>query len=164
MTVYEMTNANGFEIQTCTRCGGCGQYSYNQITGTRCFGCEGTGKQFTKRGYSAFKFYRDLCQIDINAVQPGDRIQLGNGGAKFTVAEVLPPYVGGYRGNKDGTTTPILTHDFKSVHGNVYGIGGASTVRLIPQGDRKAELLAQAHAYQDSLTAAGKPRKRQQAA
>ncbi len=27
----------------CGRCGGCGNYSFNQISGTRCFGCGGAG-------------------------------------------------------------------------------------------------------------------------
>ena len=30
--------------RTCERCHGTGQYSYNQITGSRCFGCEGRGQ------------------------------------------------------------------------------------------------------------------------
>ena len=29
----------------CTRCGGSGHYSYNQLDGTKCYGCMGTGKQ-----------------------------------------------------------------------------------------------------------------------
>ena len=28
---------------TCPRCGGSGHYSYNQIDGTRCYGCNGSG-------------------------------------------------------------------------------------------------------------------------
>ena len=32
----------------CTRCGGSGHYSYNQMDGTRCYGCNGTGKQTIK--------------------------------------------------------------------------------------------------------------------
>ena len=27
----------------CPRCGGSGHYSYNQMDGTRCYGCNGTG-------------------------------------------------------------------------------------------------------------------------
>ena len=27
----------------CGRCGGCGQYSFNQVDGTRCYGCAGVG-------------------------------------------------------------------------------------------------------------------------
>ena len=37
----------------CPRCGGSGHYSYNQIDGTRCFGCNGTGhKIFNVRWYT----------------------------------------------------------------------------------------------------------------
>jgi hypothetical protein len=28
----------------CSRCGGCGRYSFNQIDGDRCYGCGGSGK------------------------------------------------------------------------------------------------------------------------
>ena len=37
----------------CPRCGGSGHYSYNQMDGTRCYGCNGTGKQVqTVRWYT----------------------------------------------------------------------------------------------------------------
>lgn len=32
----------------CSRCGGSGKYSYNQIDGDRCFGCNGKGKAISK--------------------------------------------------------------------------------------------------------------------
>lgn len=32
-------------VKTCSRCGGSGSYSYNQMDGDRCFGCSGSGKQ-----------------------------------------------------------------------------------------------------------------------
>lgn len=32
----------------CSRCGGSGRYSFNLIHGTKCYGCNGTGKQKTK--------------------------------------------------------------------------------------------------------------------
>lgn len=32
-------------IGPCSRCGGSGHYSYNQLDGTMCYGCRGTGKQ-----------------------------------------------------------------------------------------------------------------------
>lgn len=39
-----LVKAGKLEHRTCTRCGGSGHYSYNQIDGTRCFGCAGSGK------------------------------------------------------------------------------------------------------------------------
>jgi len=38
----------------CGRCGGCGQYSYNPRTGTRCFGCGGSGKVVQKLTVALF--------------------------------------------------------------------------------------------------------------
>lgn len=37
----------GHEV-VCGRCGGCGEYSYCQAHGTRCFGCGGSGKKAPK--------------------------------------------------------------------------------------------------------------------
>ena len=38
---------------TCPRCGGSGHYSYNQMDGTRCYGCNGTGTVIQKvRAYT----------------------------------------------------------------------------------------------------------------
>lgn len=37
------TDKFGFPIVTCYRCGGSGRFSFNQITGDRCFGCNGSG-------------------------------------------------------------------------------------------------------------------------
>lgn len=34
--------------QTCGRCGGSGNYSFNQIDGTRCYGCGGSGQVLPK--------------------------------------------------------------------------------------------------------------------
>lgn len=36
-------------IEDCARCWGTGHYSFNQLDGTRCYGCNGTGQQ-TARG------------------------------------------------------------------------------------------------------------------
>jgi hypothetical protein len=35
-------------VRECSRCGGGGHYSYNQITGTRCFGCDGSGREIVR--------------------------------------------------------------------------------------------------------------------
>jgi len=38
-----------FETNTCGRCGGSGNYSYNQMHGSTCYGCGGSGLKLTKR-------------------------------------------------------------------------------------------------------------------
>jgi hypothetical protein len=54
MTEATKTNQHGFPIQTCTRCNGSGQYSYNQIHGTMCYGCGGCGTQIVKKAKPAW--------------------------------------------------------------------------------------------------------------
>ena len=48
------TNGNGFPIETCTRCHGTGEHSYNQITGTICFKCGGAKFTIVKRAKPAW--------------------------------------------------------------------------------------------------------------
>ncbi len=43
-----MTDTAPRQAYTCTRCNGTGRYSFNLLHGTTCFGCKGTGKQFTR--------------------------------------------------------------------------------------------------------------------
>ncbi|QWY83595.1 hypothetical protein [Rhizobium phage RHph_X2_26] len=41
----QLIKAGKLERETCTRCGGSGNYSYCESYGHKCFKCEGTGKQ-----------------------------------------------------------------------------------------------------------------------
>ena len=44
---------------TCPRCGGSGHYSYNQMDGTRCYGCNGSGVSIQKvRAYTEKEYAR----------------------------------------------------------------------------------------------------------
>lgn len=36
------------QAYACTRCNGTGRFSFNLMHGTKCYGCNGTGKQYTK--------------------------------------------------------------------------------------------------------------------
>lgn len=40
-----MNSAHNLTKRTCTRCGGSGNYLYNHLHGTMCYGCNGTGVQ-----------------------------------------------------------------------------------------------------------------------
>ncbi len=44
-----------FDTETCSRCGGCGEYSYCSMYGKMCFNCKGKGKQYTKAALKAIK-------------------------------------------------------------------------------------------------------------
>jgi len=78
-----------YEQQTCGRCGGCGSYSYNQITGSRCFKCHGAGTVESRKGAkarAAVAAKRDeLYGRAIEDVKVGDQAKLP--GAKFMSAD-----------------------------------------------------------------------------
>jgi hypothetical protein len=86
-----------FEAETCSRCGGSGQYSYCQRYGTTCFKCAGAKRVFTKRGQAAYKFYSALLSKRADQLMPGNKfrdITIINGSnighAWFKVLEVVP--------------------------------------------------------------------------
>ena len=67
----------------CNRCGGCGQFSYNDVDGTRCYGCAGSGWQYTPKGKREFKKWKEAVEAcratKISDVQVGDKISLTRG-------------------------------------------------------------------------------------
>lgn len=67
-------NSMGFEICTCSRCGGTGQHSYCQAHGTRCFGCGGSGVKKTKRGIEAYDFFHKSMEVPVESLEVGDLI------------------------------------------------------------------------------------------
>lgn len=68
-----------YETEPCGRCGGSGRYSYNQMTGDRCFKCDGRKTQLTvrsiraRRKVDAFKATLIETRFPID-LKPGDRI------------------------------------------------------------------------------------------
>jgi hypothetical protein len=70
------TNKLGFEIETCSRCGGSGEYSYCQSYGTRCFKCAGTKVTLTTRGKAAAVFLRKLRTKTAGEVQFGEAVRI----------------------------------------------------------------------------------------
>lgn len=67
-------DALGFEITTCPRCGGSGQYSYCSMYGTSCFRCAGKGKAYTKRGLAAANMYNASLKVRADEIKVGDTI------------------------------------------------------------------------------------------
>lgn len=158
-----MTSEKIIETETCTRCGGCGRYSYNQITGDRCFKCGGKGTQMTKRGRAVNDWIKEQTATDAMSVKVGDRVvytdALSGRRSTFTIAEII-----------EHTPTKGRSYDFKadawieheigrrtliSAKGNEYGFGGAIPLQYAIT----EELRERARAYRDTLTKAGKPRK-----
>ena len=75
------TNREGFPVVPCYRCGGTGEFSFNQVDGKRCYGCNGTGWAI-KRGKTAkaWKAYQAALEaartVAWEDVQPGDVVEI----------------------------------------------------------------------------------------
>ena len=78
-----------FETRECSRCGGSGRYSFNQIHGDMCYGCHGKGRQMTKRGIAAREIWMEIARptIPVTDVKPGMKLYV-EGWSKRGAAEV----------------------------------------------------------------------------
>lgn len=157
-----------FENQTCSRCGGGGQYSYCQMYGTRCFKCGGDGVTLTKRGKAAQLWFNAKKRKPAKDVKVGDRI-VYDGVPGFSASAVVIVDFVGYRENggskylKDGEWHSHYSVDgVGAKDGKRYSIGGFedSDIKMHVWGEAKAALVVEAKAYEASLTKAGKVRKK----
>ena len=109
------TNENrwGFPIENCARCKGSGQYSFNPVDGTRCYGCGGRGTTVTRNAreaWSQFEFalyqYRNPAVRDVKV---GDVLQLtiiSSGGKRRATVLAMSPTT-----HDDGVVRYELTLD-----------------------------------------------------
>lgn len=144
-----------FESKTCSRCGGCGEYSYCTMYGSVCFKCHGAGVVLTKRGRAA--------QTWLNA-------QKKKLGSELKVGEtILIDGIPGFRASKWATITAISGEgkDHKiEAEGKNGGEGatlngfGNIEVRVAQTKERLAELRAEGLAFQATLTKTGTVKKR----
>lgn len=71
-----------FESRECTRCGGTGEFSYNQMHGTMCYGCSGNGRQLTKKGAEGYQMWqqskRAAKEVLAKDAQVGDVIAVNS--------------------------------------------------------------------------------------
>lgn len=130
-----------FETQTCSRCGGSGNYSFNLMHGSRCYGCAGSGTVYTKRGKAARARFHDALKVEPAKVQPGwlvcwSDLTLSGKQKWVRVADV--------KVGADGAVT------FTSQGGNTAGIKGGS-IRAVESLAQRDAVLAEALAYQATL-------------
>lgn len=150
--------ATSFESKTCGRCGGSGRYSYNQLDGDRCYGCRGTGLQLTKRGLAARARFLELTTAKAADVQPGWLLWDDTMGFKPKWLPVLKAGVSSSRYLKGDEW--INYHAIETRRCS-HGVFPDSEVRAAPDAETVNAKLAEALAYQATLTQAGKPAKRQ---
>jgi hypothetical protein len=164
-----------FETKPCTRCGGSGHYSYCQSHGTRCFGCNGRGWQFTKRGAAAYQMYSDSLHIPASDVVVGQKIRIpGVPGISGTVWMLVTGITADVHRSKSGgatewTETPAVRFsgqirkfgsDWTNTEDYGYGLSADAPVRVEHTHDEKRAKIAAAVAYQEMLTKQGTPRQR----
>ena len=72
------TNAYGFPVTECDRCGGTGEYSYCDAYGKRCMKCNGTKFFVAKHAAKAWKAFQEAKKADaqrqISQVKIGDKL------------------------------------------------------------------------------------------
>ena len=146
-----------YERETCGRCGGSGRFSYNQIDGDRCYGCSGTGEKLTKRGSVAREYATSILEkrVEDIVLQEGQLAIYRDAmtGERFKVARIEEGAPMGRRGNG----ALLRSFDLFTPSGKHVGaISDSIKLRLTPTEEQVEEVMN----YQESLTKAGKPRKR----
>lgn len=135
-----------FETETCSRCGGSGEYSYNQIDGTKCFGCGGNGQQYTPRGRQARQFYVKIMQKRAVDFAVGETYKDGTDRCQRRIVAIGP----------DELNSGSIRIDSK---GFCLVTGPDMLLQLVPTAEVRDAALKQALDFQATLTKAGKPRK-----
>jgi hypothetical protein len=140
------------ESKTCGRCGGSGKFSWCQMHGDMCFGCNGDGVVLTKRGRAA--------QVWLNAKKrkPLGEVVVG----EWVLSEGVPGFSASLWVKIDtvegeGNERKISGLDKK---GERHGFVGASMEMRMSLGKaRNVELAKEALAFQETLTKTGTVRK-----
>lgn len=144
-----------FEIEPCSRCGGSGQHSFNGEH-SRCYKCDGKngGKALTKRGAAAKAYYVAKFQVAAETIVVGDTVSHGMGRFRVVQIERFDRNV-----KINGVACVI---DTVALIGKTtsYQTSATSKVRRYPSEDENKIAIADALAYQETLTKAGTPRKR----
>lgn len=151
-----------FETKTCGRCGGTGKHSYNQVHGDMCYGCGGSGIVLSARGKEANNYFNESIYRSVDECVIGDLVYERGISSKWLVIDGI---------NKDVTDTyQVLDNGEKnycyiyiafkpnSTRGQYY-IKGTS-IKSVKSVDEIKQKRQEALDYQDTLTKAGKPRKR----
>jgi len=102
------TNKSGFPIEECSRCGGSGHFSYNDVHGTMCFGCGGTGFKVIKKAKPAWEAYKEaqrkMKQCTYEDLNIGDCIAHNQIWRKVSAIALTPKRTGGYSKINDEVT------------------------------------------------------------
>lgn len=152
--------ATKFETESCSRCGGSGHYSYNSISGTRCFKCGGAKIVLTKRGSVARDYFYALFELPASEVIAGMFVHKDgrnlNSSKKWRKVEAVGvsscvAIVNGVKVKQDKIELTFNDH--------TYCLFPSSKVAAARDNDHIEANLAAALEYQATLTKLGKPKK-----
>lgn len=138
--------STNFEHEVCSRCGGTGEFSYNPRDNKRCLRCNGSGWVLTKRGGAAQAYFTRLLSKPASEVAIGDMVKDDLSGWQTVVS---------IRNNSEGNTFDVTYAN----GGCFHNVPADMLFRVAFTAEQKSPLLAQALAYQESLTKSGAPRK-----
>ena len=133
--------ATQFESEVCKRCGGSGKFSFNLMHGDVCYGCQGTGRQLTKRGKKAAQFFEDSMTAPVETLVVGQAIRFFATDRKFIRITQIETR------EEDGRA--IVTID-GSTGAQTRRVAG-TTVRVMHTPEEKAAKLEAALQYQETL-------------
>jgi hypothetical protein len=134
-----------YERETCGRCGGGGQYSYNARHGSTCYGCGGSGVRLSRRGRKARErveaFKAERCGVLARDVRPGDVLaNMPAGlGSTFKRARVTESGPSGSRYLREGEWLPFWEIRY-SGHG--YAVTPETRLTRVPTPAEWAEIVA----------------------
>lgn len=144
-----------FETEVCSRCNGTGRHSFNGEHSI-CYKCDGKndGKALTKRGAAAKAYYLAKFQVAASTVVVGDLISIDATKLRVKSIEVKPQTmkINGKPVEGNAITFFAETHSIQ--------VGECSTVRRFPSTEENEAAIADALAYQATLTKAGTVRAR----
>lgn len=150
--------ATTFESESCSRCGGSGKYSFNHMDGDRCYGCGGTGLKLTARGSAARKLFEDSMEKVVKDLQVGDKVFTHIGLSSNRVWQTIAAIEEDTLNVGQNRVTLRLTR--KGKPSKSYGLFWDSKIFAMRTTEERDAKLAEALAYQETLTKAGKPAKR----
>jgi hypothetical protein len=153
MKKYTQIDKFGFEIETCSRCGGSGHWSYCQQYGTMCFKCLGKGFVHTLRGDAARKHFVALMSVPVESLIVGQKFLRDEG--PFNAAGWCTVIEIGLSDGRNNVTGFVFTVNKTGERGSSYYYLG-DLIRVAQTEDERINKLAEALAYQDTLTKRGK--------
>lgn len=100
----EIFNKHGFPLDECSRCGTTGHYSFNQITGSKCFRCGGSGYTIQKRAKAAWRAMLEEInthkRCTPNKMNVGDLIAYNKVWREIVGIEVTDESCGSFKGDR----------------------------------------------------------------